>query len=187
MNSVLQNFFQNNLDRNIAVWFLSFRSDLGIKIFNFISFFGNWQILFPLTLIILFILYFRKKKEFIVPFLSAVVSAEAVTFFAKIFFQRGRPLLAVFHETDFSFPSGHATIAVAFYGYLTYTIIKSVKEKYKWPLIILAVIIIGLIGFSRLYLGVHYLSDVLAGYLVGLAALVMVINFIKITPLKLKK
>jgi len=140
-----------------------------------------------LTIIILFILYFRKKKEFIVPFLSTVVSAEAVTFFAKIFFQRGRPLLAVFHETDFSFPSGHATIAVAFYGYLTYILIKSVKEKYKWPLIILAIIIIGLIGFSRLYLGVHYLSDVIAGYLVGSIALVMAINFIKITPLKLRK
>ena len=187
MNNILQYFFQNSLDQKISLWFLSFRSDLGIKIFNFISFFGNWEILLPLTFLILFILYFRKKKEFIVPFLSTIVSAEAVTFFAKIFFQRGRPLLAVFYETDFSFPSGHATIAVAFYGYLTYTIIKSVKEIYKWPLIISAIIIIGLIGFSRLYLGVHYLSDVLAGYLVGSIALVMTINFVKISPLKLRK
>lgn len=186
-SNILQSLFQNNFDQKIAALFLTIRSGFGIKIFSVISFFGNWLFLVPLMLLIIIILYLKNKKEFIIQFLLTVLSAEAVTFFSKILFHRGRPLLAVFHETDFSFPSGHATIAAAFYGYLAYIIIKSVKARYKRLIIISAVLIIGLIGFSRLYLGVHYLSDVLAGYLVGLTALIIGINSGQEVEKELKK
>lgn len=173
---MLKLFFLNNLDRQIAAFFLAGRSYLGIKIFALISFFGNWAFLLPLMFIILYILFIKNKREFITPFFLTVIGAEAVTFFAKLIFRRARPFGAALAETDFSFPSGHATIAAAFYGYLAYILIKLLPAKYKWPVIILTIIIAASIGFSRLYLGVHYLSDVLAGYLIGLTALIAVVN-----------
>lgn len=176
MINILQRLSQSNFDQQVAAWFLAQRSDFGIAVFTVISFFGDWKILLPVMLIIILILFIKNKKRFIVPFALVVIGAEITTFFGKIWFHHPRPLLAVFHETDFSFPSGHATIAVAFYGYLAYILIKLLKDRYKRLIIILTVLMAGLIGFSRLYLGVHYVSDVLAGYLVGLAALIIGIN-----------
>ncbi|MDP2944246.1 MAG: phosphatase PAP2 family protein [bacterium] len=176
MINILQRLSQNNFDQQVAAMFLAQRSDLGITVFTVISFFGDWKILLPVMLIIILILFIKNKKRFIIPFALVVIGAEITTFFGKIWFHHPRPLLAVFHETDFSLPSGHATIAVAFYGYLAYILIKLLKDRYKWPIIILTVLMAGLIGFSRLYLGAHYVSDVLAGYFVGLAALIIGIN-----------
>jgi undecaprenyl-diphosphatase len=71
-------------------------------------------------------------------------------------------------EHSFSFPSGHATIAVAFYGFLAFLAMRGTKRWEKSVNICFAgIAVVLLIGFSRLYLGVHYLSDVWAGYLVG--------------------
>lgn len=136
-------------------------------------------------LIILLILFFKNRKKFIIPFVFVVLTSEAATFFGKILFQRPRPLYAVFPETDFSFPSGHATIAVAFYGYLVYILVRSLNEKYNWLIMAISPLIILFIGFSRLYLGVHYVSDVLAGYLVG--SLTLAIGIIWTDKLILKK
>jgi undecaprenyl-diphosphatase len=160
-------FFQNNLDNQIFQYFLNHRNDFGIKIFKIISFLGNWQFVLPIMVIILLILFYKKRGQFIIPFIFTVLVAEMVTFFGKIISHRARPLSAVIFEPDFSFPSGHATIAVAFYGYLTYLIVISLKSKPTWLITSLSLILIIAIGFSRLYLGVHYFTDVVAGYLVG--------------------
>ena len=70
--------------------------------------------------------------------------------------------------SGFSFPSGHASISVAFYGFAIYIAMRFVRLwSTRINLLMLGVLIAFLIGFSRLYLGVHYLSDVVAGYLVG--------------------
>lgn len=162
-----QIFLQNNFDREIALRFLAGRSDFGVGFFSAISFLGNWKFIIPTMLAIVIFLFIKKRKDLILSFVFSAAGAEAVVFFLKILFQRPRPFGAAVLEKDFSFPSGHADIAVVFYGYLAYMIIGSVKSKYKIPLILAALLVIGLIGFSRLYLGVHYLSDVLAGYLIG--------------------
>jgi len=164
---MLYSFFQNSFDASVAAQFLDMRSDIGVRIFALISFFGSWQFIVPATLIILLVLFIKKRKEFIFPFFLMMAEAELIVFFTKILFHRPRPITAVFLEPDFSFPSGHANIAVVFYGYLAYILIKSLKNKYKVPLVISVIIIAGLIGFSRLYLGVHYPTDVLVGYLIG--------------------
>jgi len=174
----------NYFDQQIAAWFLLHRTGAGINIFSVITFFGDWRLLLPAMFAILYILYRKNKKKFIRPFALTVIGAEAVTLLGKILIHRPRPLAGVFQEADFSFPSGHATIAAALYGYLAYILIKSLKNKYKWSVIILAIALILLIGFSRIYLGVHYVSDVLGGYFVGLTALAVGINFYKIFPKK---
>jgi len=81
---------------------------------------------------------------------------------------RPRPLNAFYIEDSFSFPSGHAAVAVAFYGFCAYILFR-LCEQWKWKAnaMMIGVSMIAFIGFSRLYLGVHYLSDVWGGYLIG--------------------
>jgi membrane-associated phospholipid phosphatase len=86
----------------------------------------------------------------------------------------------IIEETGYSFPSGHSMISMAFYGYIIYLIYKYVKNKYiKWISIVLLSILICSIGISRIYLGVHYTSDVLGGFLISVSYLVIYISSIK--------
>jgi len=160
-----------NFDKYWSAIFITWHSGLGTAIFSGITLLGNWQLVIPVIFLIVYFLYKKNKREYIIPLIFTVISAEAITFLGKILVHRSRPLGATITELDFSFPSGHATIAVAFYGYLAYLYLRNNKAK-RAVTIFGALIIILLIGFSRLYLGVHYISDVLAGYLVGLLALI---------------
>ena len=79
-------------------------------------------------------------------------------------------------------------VSMAFYGYLTYLIYKYAKNKYvKWTSIILLSILIGLIGLSRIYLGVHYTSDVLAGFLISISYLITYITILDKTFVESEK
>ncbi len=91
----------------------------------------------------------------------------------KYIIQRPRPEhLRLIKQGGYSFPSGHAMISIALYGFLIYVTNKKVKNKYiKILLNILLISLIMLIGLSRIYVGVHYPSDVLAGYLFALVIL----------------
>lgn len=80
----------------------------------------------------------------------------------------------------YSFPSGHSMISAAFYGFLIYLIYKKVKnKKLKITLIIVLSILIVSIGISRIYLGVHYTSDVLAGFTVSVSYLIIYTSIVK--------
>ncbi|HTM92598.1 MAG TPA: phosphatase PAP2 family protein, partial [Flavisolibacter sp.] len=84
------------------------------------------------------------------------------------------PLL--FEAKGLSFPSGHALMSITFYGLLIYMIFKSVKNPaLKWTLISLLIILIIIIGSSRVYLRVHYATDVIAGYCIGFLWLVFTV------------
>ena len=89
--------------------------------------------------------------------------------------QRPRPTgYRLIEEDGYSFPSGHSMISAAFYGFFIYLIFKNVKNKYlKWGSISLLSLLICLIGISRIYLGVHYTSDVMAGFVISISYLVI--------------
>ena len=99
----------------------------------------------------------------------------------KQIFQRPRPIeYRIINESGYSLPSGHSMISMAFYGYLIYLIYKNVKNEHlKRCLILFLSILIISIGISRIYLGVHYTSDVLAGFLAAISYLIIYIFFLK--------
>ena len=98
----------------------------------------------------------------------------------KFILQRPRPTeYRIIEETGYSFPSGHSMVSMAFYGLLIYLIYKHIENKYlKWLLISILSLLIVLIGFSRIYLGVHYVGDVIAGFLFSIAYLILFIKSI---------
>jgi undecaprenyl-diphosphatase len=86
--------------------------------------------------------------------------------------------IAYYLENSQSFPSGHSAIAMAFFGFITYYFIYHVTGKDKKTLVLLfGALLIALVGFSRLYLGVHFLSDVIGGFLIGGLWLIVSITF----------
>lgn len=111
----------------------------------------------------------HKHASKILPLLVSVGGTASTVFLLKNIFSVARPISEAFYlENSFSFPSGHSAIAVALYGFLFLVIWQSDRHHLKNKSLILLGLLILLIGLSRLYLGVHYLSDVLAGYAVGL-------------------
>ena len=123
---------------------------------------------------------FRSKKMSFSILLNLVI----VTFlniFLKNIIQRPRPDdFRLINETGYSFPSGHSMISMAYYGYLIYLIFKFVKnKKLKTFLITFLCILILTIGLSRIYLGVHYTSDVIAGFVLSVSYLIIYTSIIK--------
>lgn len=141
-----------------------------------ITWFGNATFILPLT-VVLFILIKNKKTGFLIGMNLVIVTI--LNQALKFILQRPRPTeFRIINEIGYSFPSGHSMVSMAFYGFLIYLIYKNVKNKYlKVPLIIILSLLIIMIGISRIYLGVHYTSDVLAGFLISIAYLVLYINF----------
>ena len=149
--------------------------DFTIPIAKFITNFGGAIFLIVVT-IVLFILI--KNKKIRLSIFSNLVIITILNQLLKRILQRPRPTeYRIIEETGYSFPSGHSMISMAFYGYLIYLIYKYAKNKYiKWISIVLLSILICAIGISRIYLGVHYTSDVLGGFLISISYLIIYIS-----------
>jgi undecaprenyl-diphosphatase len=106
--------------------------------------------------------------------------AQLLTWILKAIFERPRPSFEdpVATASWFSFPSGHALSSIAVYGALAYLIVGGGRSSQARALVAGVAFLVALIGFSRLYLGVHYLTDVLAGYSAGLAWLLLAIGLL---------
>ena len=152
-------------------------SDFATPIAKFITNFGGAIFLITLT-IILFILI--KNKKIGLSIFSNLVIITVLNQLLKRILQRPRPTeFRIIEETGYSFPSGHSMVSMAFYGYLIYLIYKYVKNKYiKWIYIIALSILICFIGISRIYLGVHYTSDVLGGFLLSISYLIIYVSVV---------
>ena len=144
------------------------RTDFFTVLFKLLTFFSSVAGLILFT--ILGLMLMKKKKEKL-PFLLNIGGVVLFSQILKILFQRERPLLLyrLVEESGFSFPSGHSMVGAAFYAYLIYLIWKGNLSKNKKVTIttLLSLLILG-IGFSRIYLGVHYASDVLSGFCLGI-------------------
>ena len=150
-------------------------SDFATPIAKFITNFGGAIFLIALTIVLLVLI---KNKKIGISIFSNLVIVTILNQLLKAILQRPRPTeYRIVEETGYSFPSGHSMVSMAFYGYLIYLIYKYVKNKYiKWISIVLLSILVCSIGISRIYLGVHYTSDVLGGFLISMSYLVIYIS-----------
>ena len=132
--------------------------------------------------IVLFIIFMFKNKKLALAIALNIIVSVILNNVIKFIISRPRPLEEnrLIHASGYSFPSGHAMNGIVFYGFLVYLIYKMIKNKpLKYSLIILINILVFLVGLSRIYLGVHYTSDVIAGYLFGFAYLIISISLLR--------
>ena len=155
----------------------TFESDIMTKVLKLITQLGG-LLYFTILSFLVVVLAKRKKTKLLIPINIGL--GTIINLIIKEIIKRPRPSVTrLVNESGYSFPSGHAMTSIAFYGFLIYLIYKRIQNKYlKWALIIVLCILIFLIGFSRIYLGVHYASDVISGFIAGAIYLII---FIKIS------
>ena len=146
------------------------------NIMQFITFFSDpiWCILLSCLMIL-----FVKNKKISKAFLLNLILVFLLNYVLKILFSRNRPAdINLIVETGFSFPSGHAMMSLGIYGFLIYLLLLSDKNKISKIIGTASlVLLIFLIGISRIYLGVHYATDVIAGFVISASYLLLFIRF----------
>ncbi|MGM9988501.1 MAG: phosphatase PAP2 family protein [Bacillaceae bacterium] len=167
------------LDIKVLDFMKSIRSNLGIKIYSTLTKLAENNIYIPITIILSLYCLIRKKMiAFVFLILNPILLKEGYRFL-KWIFHRERPTeyFAV-QAGNFSFPSGHATFVIGLYGFICFLIIyhQIIPFKYAKIIMLIYIIITFLVGLSRIYLGVHYLTDVLAGYCFGYIVIWFVIR-----------
>ncbi len=158
-------------------------SDFATPIAQFITNLGG-EICLISSSVLLFIII-KNKKIGICVILNLAI-ATILNVLLKNILQRPRPIeYRIIDESGYSFPSGHSMISMAFYGFIIYLIYKYVKnKKVKYTSISILSILIFAIGISRIYLGVHYTSDVLAGFLIAISYLIVFTSMIQFVSLR---
>lgn len=141
---------------------------------QYITWLGAPEVVAIFVIAIALVLISKKQKKSAIYLLAAFTLTEVLVFVGKIIIQRDRP-----NGEPFSFPSGHAATAAFFFGFLIFILIRShIRRSNKIILTSLLSLLIILIDFSRLYLGVHYLSDVIVGNIIGFLILFGTITLI---------
>lgn len=166
------------IDTAIYNFVMNIKCDFMTNFFKFITFFASVYFMIGITLVILFLNINKKYKLLIA---LNMINDVVLNNIIKIVVKRQRPVdwfLVI--ETGYSFPSGHTMAAVCFYGLLIYLIYRSkIKNIYKKLGIIFFIILIFLIAISRIYLGVHYASDVIGAIIIALMYLTVYITVIE--------
>lgn len=139
--------------------------------------FGSSIVLILITLLSFIVI--KDKKHSLYIFINLILIT-LLNNILKYFVQRPRPDgYRLINGNGYSFPSGHSMISMAFYGYIIYLAYKHIKNKtLKYFVILSLTLLITLIGISRIYLGVHYASDVIAGFFISIAYLIIYISIL---------
>jgi len=163
------------LDDSIYNSLISIRSNGWDTFFKTVTILGNIITVIIVTVLLFFLL---KRTDYYV-LLTSIITTVTMNQLLKHTIRRIRPdHIRLIKENGFSYPSGHAMISIALYGCLLYLIYKKIKNKYlKISLIVLLTFVIMGIGTSRIYVGVHYPSDILGGYTLALMILMLVIEY----------
>jgi membrane-associated phospholipid phosphatase len=145
-------------------------NDSTTQVMEFITFFGSHYFLIPANLLLCIYFLLRKKSRYSIKISAIALSSLLIMLGLKLLFNRHRPLIPLLEPAKgLSFPSGHAFMSVCFYGLLMIIIWREERPHpvLKWVLLLLVVALLLCIGFSRIYLRVHYFTDVLAGFSIG--------------------
>lgn len=134
-----------------------------------VTFFASRQFLTPAALLLIaYFLFVRKHRWYSLKVPVVALGSITLNVILKYFFDRPRPLMPLVEASGLSFPSGHSMVAASFYGLLIYLVWHNVKNiAWRNFLIGFLVVFVLFIGFSRIYLRVHYATDVIAGFSAG--------------------
>ena len=175
--------FKATMKEDLLLYYLliSIKNNILLSVATLLSFFGSIKGLIVVSFFLVFILKSNKQRIFL--FLDLIGSGLIINITKNIFL-RERPIIGQNLLADYSFPSGHTFIAITFYGFLLYLVMKDKESNYKKLKEGVLLFLIITIPLSRLILGVHYLTDVLGGITLGLAYLFFLIimyesNFLK--------
>jgi len=168
-------------DTVVREYIYSIRNDYLTLVMTGITYLGNWQ---TITLLcIVFLIYKYTRISYGIPLTIAAIISSQLKDILKHTFIRERPdiYLHLIQQGGYSYPSGHSMTSMIFYGLVIFLCKQKMKNKTVVNTItVLFSILIILIGFSRIYLGVHYPTDVLAGWSLGLCLLIIMSNLILI-------
>ena len=156
-------------DLGLARWLHVHSSPELVSIFKVVTLAGNALLLAGVCLVVGALLLRRRSVNEALLLAFAAVGIELINAAAKLAFHRPRPELAFAHLDTYSFPSGHAAASLAIYGTLAFVAGGRLRRRSRVLVAVATGTLVVLIGFSRLYLGAHYLSDVLAGLFLGAA------------------
>lgn len=174
------------IDHNITQYVLSFRSPPLTQYFLFMTYLGDvYGYLIVLAIYVVISIFMLKKWKYVGQTALVLLLATVSNMVLKRFVDRARPSIEHMVSVEtLSYPSGHAMSAMAFYGFLIFLIFKlNINKYYKYGFLGLLALIILSIGISRIYLGVHYPSDIAGGYIAGLIWVifcVLVFNLIEV-------
>lgn len=168
----------NFIDTGIYNFIFKFQSVPATVGMKFFSFLGSATVLITITFIIFLLIKNKMMATRIAINLTAVFLINRIM---KYIFRRSRPeVLRLAEETGFSFPSAHAMVSMGYYGFFIYLSYKYIKnKKLKITSILVLSILIFLIGISRIYLGVHYATDIICGFIFGIVYLYIFTQKIK--------
>jgi undecaprenyl-diphosphatase len=169
-----------HFDQMIISFITDFESPTMTSVMKVFTFIGSTISIIVLSILILFFLYIvLKHRTELILFIAVIIGANILFSSLKLVFHRARPDLHRLIEIGgYSFPSGHATNAFALYGILTFLLWRHISSHSgRIILIFMSTLMILMIGISRIYLGVHYPSDVIAGYFISGFWLTMAIWF----------
>lgn len=170
------------IDQQIYLYTKNFHQPVLTEIMLFATLIGSSSCVIFLLALLAVIFWKYKKINFVFILILSAGGGEVLVAGIKHLVTRARPPVSGFLTLadGYSFPSGHSFVAISFYGLLAYLLISNLKNKSKKVAVFcLSLFLILSIGFSRIYLGVHWLTDVLGSYALGLSWLVIVISFWK--------
>lgn len=180
-------YFLSNLDLRVQDYVQTINSPGLVKIMSLITYMGSpWVFVILCALTSSYLWYRGKKLETI--FLNVTLfSTWGIMEGLKHLFERSRPAgEALTVASGYSFPSGHAMLSFAFYGFLAALLLKYGRgNRQSWLGAITLYILVLLIGLSRIYLNVHYLSDVVAGFLFSIIVLALSLKGMKLVQNRL--
>ncbi|MCX6735531.1 MAG: phosphatase PAP2 family protein [Candidatus Parcubacteria bacterium] len=159
-----------SFDDYALAFFAQGRCPFSNAFFLAITYLGNTEFLVSFSFFLSIVFYFYKKLPYYIIFIGTIIGSSAFVYILKDIVERARPSLIapVYQETSLSFPSGHAALSVIFYGMLAYFFARNTKIKQVQQNLLAGwIFLFVFIGYSRLHLGVHFVSDVIAGYATG--------------------
>lgn len=159
---------ENNLDKDVFTKLAGITNPSTTKWMLLITFFGSSYFILPAYILLMgFFIFYKKERSITLDIAAFSIVSTILLFTLKAIFHRHRPLDPLVKNVNgFSFPSGHSFSSFTFFGLLIYIIWKTegIRNWVRWLLTILFIALASAVAFSRVYLHVHYASDVIAGF-----------------------